>query len=132
MIEATAFVPGHISGFFQPIYHKNIFQTGSRGAGLNIDLGVTATVKIESNERQNIDVISQNKPIEIPVVTRAIKHILGEESFQVYVNLGIDLPISQGFGMSAANALSTSLALASILQIPIEKAWMEPIEQKLK
>jgi pantoate kinase len=69
-------------------------------------------------------VILHNKLVDIPVVSQVIKHILGQKSLQVHVNLTIDLPISQGFGMSAANALSTSLALSSILQIPKENAWM--------
>ncbi len=46
-MKATAFVPGHISAFFEPVYvNQNLDRTGSRGAGLNISLGVVSQVVV--------------------------------------------------------------------------------------
>jgi len=123
MSKTTAFAPGHISGFFQPVYHKNIYQTGSRGAGINLNVGVMATVETKHSDRQKIDVFDNKTPIDTPVVIRALHHLLDKELYHVKVQLSFDLPISQGFGMSAASALSASLALTSQLHYPFEKVW---------
>jgi pantoate kinase len=41
--------------------------------------------------------------------------LLGKDKLKVEVSTNLDLPQSQGFGMSAAGALSSSLALAEVL-----------------
>ena len=38
-MKATAFAPGHISGFFEPVFNPDLSRTGSCGAGINISLG---------------------------------------------------------------------------------------------
>ncbi|OYT30102.1 hypothetical protein B6U98_00465 [Thermoplasmatales archaeon ex4572_165] len=124
MKKATVFAPGHISGFFQPIYHENIYQTGSRGAGINLSSGATSTVQIDNGAEQKIDVFYQKKRQKADVVTYAIRELLKERTFHVVVDICIDLPISQGFGISAASALSSSYALATLLQIPYENVYM--------
>jgi len=124
MKKATAFAPSHISGFFQPIYHENIYQTGSRGAGINLCSGVTASVQIDNHVEQKIDVFYQKKRQIAPVVTHAIRELINNKTLHVVVDICFDLPISQGFGISAASALSSSYALASLLEIPFKKASM--------
>ena len=42
---AVAFAPGHISGYFRRIDGATPAETGSCGAGLVIDRGVTAAVR---------------------------------------------------------------------------------------
>jgi len=122
MKKATAFAPGHISGFFQPIYRKNIYQSGSRGAGINLNLGATATVQIESASKQSIEVLLHDKEQTDSVVTHAIKQLISDKNMFVNINIIVDLPISQGFGLSAASTLSASYALAFLLKIPFNEA----------
>ena len=43
-MKATAFAPGHISGFFEPVYTPDLSRSGSRGAGINISLGAFSEV----------------------------------------------------------------------------------------
>jgi pantoate kinase len=122
MKKATAFAPGHISGFFQPIYHDNIYQSGSRGAGINLNYGATATVQIESASKQNIEIFIHNKKQTTLVIKHAIKQLISEKKLHIRINIEIELPISQGFGMSAASTLSASYALAYLLNIPFYDA----------
>lgn len=116
MKEAIAFAPGHISGFFEPIIDEsNVNKTGSRGAGVCISHGVTARVKTKESDKQKIIIRANGKLGTFPVTHDAIKTVLEEDVLQVFVELTLDLPVGQGFGMSAASALSSSLALSSIL-----------------
>lgn len=58
-MKAAAFAPGHISGFFEPIYqNQNADRSGSRGAGINISLGATSQVTVKSSVDQTIDILS--------------------------------------------------------------------------
>lgn len=114
MRKAVAFAPGHISGFFQPIINKeNVNKTGSRGAGFCISHGVTASVKIKKNDKQKICI--DNSTLKFPVTRKAVKIVIGKQPLAVTIDFRRDLPIGQGFGMSAACALSSSLAVAEIL-----------------
>ena len=123
-MKGTAFAPCHISGFFHPIYHPNVYQTGSRGAGININKGVLATVEMVESEKTKINISCDKKPLDSPVLTTAIQYLLPSETYQIYVTLSCDLPAGQGFGISGASALSTSIALCVLLKQPIEQAWM--------
>ena len=115
-MKATAFVPGHISAFFEPVYvNQNLDRTGSRGAGLNISLGVVSQVVVKEASEQSITVYINNVASQAPVTRLALKHLIGDTPLSVSVNTVMDLPVSQGFGMSAGGAFSATLATASIL-----------------
>ncbi len=108
---ARAFAPGHITGFFAPYRNEDPVKSGSWGAGFAIDLGATAEVELYGSE---ID-------IEIPYgkgeVTRKAVEISLSESHEkgVRVDIELQLPVGQGFGMSAAGTLATTMALAELL-----------------
>ncbi|RLF29585.1 MAG: hypothetical protein DRN05_01310 [Thermoplasmata archaeon] len=122
-MEATAFAPGHITGFFEPVYTpQNINKTGSRGSGISITLGATTKITAEYSQKQNIAVFINNKKSEAPVTKLALKHLIGDTPMNITVETKLDLPIGQGFGMSGAGALSATYALAKILKIPKEQA----------
>ena len=122
-MKATAFAPGHVSGFFEPVYiDQNFDRSGSRGSGINISLGATSQVTVVKSTKQNFDIFLNNKMAKAPVTRLAIQYLLGNTSLDVKVNTILDLPVGQGFGMSAAGALSATYALADILDIPKEHA----------
>ena len=116
-MKAKAFAPGHISGFFEPIYNQDISRTGSRGAGINITFGSISEVIAENSTTQEIDVYINNKRSNAPVIRLALKYLLGESPIKVVVKTKYEIPVGQGFGMSAAGALSASYALAKIIGI---------------
>jgi len=117
-MKAIAFAPGHISGFFEPIYNKNdINRTGSRGAGINTSLGAYSEVFVENSNRQEIKIFINSKKSNAPVTQLALKYLLKDNPLNLVVKTKLNLPIGQGFGMSAAGALSATYALTKITNI---------------
>jgi pantoate kinase len=122
-MKGIAFAPGHISAFFEPIYsNQNLDHSGSRGAGIAISLGAISQVVVKPASQQTIAVQINGKPSNAPVTKKALYYLIGDTPLKVTVNTMLDLPVSQGFGMSAASALSSTLALADLLNLPKEDA----------
>jgi len=114
-MNARAFAPGHITGFFEVCMKDTEATSGSRGAGICLSQGATATVKQSDMEKT---VLVNGHPDG--EVTRVALDILTAEPLQV--DIALDLPISQGFGMSAAGTLAATLASASLLGISRHRA----------
>lgn len=115
---ATAFAPGHVTGLFQPIRSApDPRRQGSIGAGLVLDLGVTATVTIRPDSRARLRFTS-NRASPVTIASEAARHLLDKRRAEVHVHLARDLPIGQGFGTSASDATATSLALARLVDVP--------------
>jgi len=108
--ESSAFCPGHVTAFFEPVEHGDPFRKGSRGAGLCITLGVTSRVKARLGRQQRIRVFLNRQEAEAPTTEIAVRRLIGGAAFEVVVQSDVQLPIAQGFGMSAAGALSAALA----------------------
>jgi len=108
----TAFCPGHISGYFKRIDGKDLATTGSIGAGIVINEGVTVTV---SNSRTPSVSIERKD-------ASGVRHGLAQESsllLSAMNRIGVSasvvtecrLPIGAGFGLSAAALLASLTAL---------------------
>lgn len=122
-MRSLAFAPGHVSGFFEPIYRgRDVDRSGSRGSGISISLGSVSEVTVESSTRQNVEVFINDKRSDASVTKLAVKYLIDEAPLDVTVDTRLDLPVSQGFGMSGAGALSAAIALAKLLKIPEERA----------
>lgn len=118
-MKAVAFAPGHISCFFEPYYNETDFlKTGSRGAGININLGCYAEVEVLRTDEQIIEFEINGKKNSSKICEIAVREIIGDNKLNVKIKTECDLPFSQGFGMSAAIALSSTYALTKILRIP--------------
>ena len=117
-MKAVAFAPGHISGFFEPVYMKqDMARTGSRGAGINVSLGAISEVVAEGSTKQDFEIFVNGRKSNSPVIHLALRHLVGENPLHVIVKTKLQLPIGQGFGMSAASALSASLALGKLVGV---------------
>ena len=115
-VKALAFAPGHISGFFEPVYAKqDPARSGSRGAGINISLGALSEVIVKNSTKQEFQIFINNKKSNATVTNLALKYLIGGKPIDITIKTNLQLPIGQGFGMSAASALSATLALAKIL-----------------
>lgn len=124
--SAKAFAPAHVTGFFEICDEApDPARIGSRGAGFSVRLGVTSRVTLHDEGWQGIDLKVNGQPFDASTTRSAIELMLGEQKdVGVEVEQTMDLPVSQGFGMSAAGALSASLALGSVLQRPRrESVW---------
>lgn len=127
---AKAFCPGHITGFFQICEHKDPMRSGSRGAGLCVSLGATSTVRMEEGNGEVIVAIN-GKEEKAPVTVDAVSNVMLDRRMDVYVDTKLDLPIGQGFGTSAAGALSAAHATSEILGLPFRVALRAAHEAEL-
>jgi len=123
MRRAKAFCPGHVTGFFEICRADTLLATGSRGAGLCLSLGATSEVRIEDSKSQTINVEINGIPGRGEVTKEAIRYMLGKDKMKLEVSTVLDLPQSQGFGMSAAGALSAAVAAASLIGKDRQKAF---------
>jgi pantoate kinase len=122
-MKASSFAPGHISGFFEPIYNENdVTRSGSRGSGINVSLGAISEVNVKNSLKQKINIFLNKKLTNAPVTLLAVKHLIKDMPLEVTIETNLQLPIGQGFGMSAAGALSATTALAKLINIPKEQA----------
>lgn len=116
-MKGSAFVPGHITGFFEIFDNKNSIKAGSRGAGVVLDKGVYTTVK--AKEGYGISVTLNGKMCECPVSQSVIKDILtfAGTKYDVEVIHELDIPMRQGYGASGAGALGAALAANRALDL---------------
>ena len=119
---AVAFAPGHVTGLFAPrIDHRDPRGRGSVGAGLVLELGVEATATFRAGRPRRLVVTSEvDRPL--PISTEVAHRLLGGRGGELHVHLSHRLPIGQGFGMSAAGALATALAVGDRLGIPRDRS----------
>ena len=97
-----AFAPGHITGFFAAVERDDALDTGSRGAGIVVEDGVTVGVS-DANETT---VVLDEENVEF----EAVERVLGMSDVTARVEIETDVPVGCGFGVSGAAALATALA----------------------
>lgn len=125
MVIVEAFAPGHITGIFSPrLEAADPLARGSIGAGIVLDLGARARVTVQpaAPGRGELRLTCNGRPAELPITERALRVLMTPGHHAVDVDVVHDLPLSQGFGMSAAGTLAASLALAEALGRPTSEA----------
>ncbi len=129
-MEATAFCPAHVTGFFKAHLEdnqNNLENLGSMGAGFSIKQGVTTRVKIQTRNDQesNFEVTthgyqSDKTDISEYVLNEFLK--LGDYTTKFFeIEHDISIPVGYGLGSSSAVALSLSFALDQALQTKLNK-----------
>lgn len=122
-MKGVAFAPGHISAFFEPKYvNHSLDRTGSRGAGMSISLGATSRVKISASTKRTLTVRINGALSDAPVTKAAVEYLVGNTPMNILIDTVLDLPESQGFGMSASGALSAALAASDVLGLSRDEA----------
>ncbi len=116
-MRAKAFSPCHITGFFEVHLDKDPLKSGSLGAGLVLDRGVTTEVKVEEAERQEIEIYANSEPCDCSVTKSVIKALIGSSPYRIEVNHKLEMPMMQGFGVSGAGAIGTAFALNKALAL---------------
>ncbi|RDZ65586.1 sugar kinase [Haloferax sp. Atlit-12N] len=104
--DATAFVPGHVTGFFSAHPADDPAVAGSRGAGLTLSHGVTVTVEPAPETTVSLD----GEAVEMPPVADVLRSL----DVTAAVDAESDLPLGAGFGVSGAMALGTALAANAV------------------
>lgn len=105
--QVTVFCPGHISGYFKPVITEDPKTSGSCGGGIVINSGVTVvatraeetTIQVLRTYQDISQIVSANSPV--------IKQLLLNLSLTVSIKTYCTLPLSSGYGLSAAALLAT-------------------------
>jgi pantoate kinase len=113
--EGEAFCPGHATAFFEVHEDPDPRAKGSRGAGLSITLGVHTLARVRDAARPSVDIFVNERRQKAEVTRRVVDKLAGSRSMEIKILSETPLPVSQGFGVSAAAALSTALALNEAL-----------------
>jgi len=94
-------VPGHITGFFMPVYGANPARSGSVGGGIALSDGVSITV----SKAPQTDIVLNGQAVEIPPVRAVLERL----DVAGVVDAVTPLPLGVGFGVSGAMALGAAL-----------------------
>ena len=125
MREASAFSPGHITGFFQICDEpEDPLLKGSRGAGVCLSKGVHTTVQLEPAAKNSLKVRINECPTDSAVVSEyVVKTMLAraKENYRVTVDHRVEVPIGRGMGTSGAGALSLAVALNEALGLNLSR-----------
>ena len=113
-MQAIAFAPGHITGFFKAeIEPREPEQKGSIGAGFCIKEGVTTKVKVTSSDEPGFKITvigykSDNTQVSEFVVKEFFKIVKGN----YFLDIEHDTTIPVGYGLGSSGAVALSLAFA--------------------
>jgi len=129
-MEATAFCPAHITGFFKAHLDENqnsLENFGSTGAGFSIKQGVTTRVKVDTkdNQESNFRITTKGYQSDKTDVSEFVLNEflkLGKFSNKFFdIEHEISIPVGYGLGSSGAVALSLSFALDQALETKLDK-----------
>ena len=129
-MEATAFCPAHVTGFFKAHFDENQGvpeKFGSMGAGFSIKEGVTTKVIISAKNNQHSKFRISLKGFQsdkTDVSEFVLKEFLKLGNFEdVFFDIEhqISIPVGYGLGSSGAVALSLSYALDQVLEVKLDK-----------
>jgi len=113
--QGEAFCPGHVTAFFEVVDDADPRRKGSRGAGLSLSLGVRTVARVREASTPSLDILVNGRKARAEVTEAIARKVLGDRSYEVKILSDTPLPVSQGFGVSSAAALSTALALDDAL-----------------
>jgi pantoate kinase len=115
-VEVCVWVPCHITCFFEIREHDNPLETGSRGAGFNLDVGIRTIVRL----RRSRDVeVSGGNDVSRDVVERMLRGL--DVRARAELEHDEPVPMGVGYGVSGATALgaamATSVALGNVMTL---------------
>ncbi len=119
MGEASAYAPGHLTGFFQICDEpEDPLHKGARGSGVSISSGVRTRVLAEPSEHHSIAIsiggrVTDDAFVSENVLRRMLQGL--EEPHRIVVEHELGVPLGAGFGSSGAGALTLTMALNEAL-----------------
>ena len=128
-MEAVAFCPAHVTGFFKAHFEEKEGlpeKFGSMGAGFSIKEGVTTKVIISPRTNQNSIFkittrgFQSDKTDVSEFVLNEFLKIGSFEKFFFDIEHQISIPVGYGLGSSGAVALSLSYALDQVLETKLD------------
>jgi len=129
-MEAQAFCPAHVTGFFKAHLddnQSNLENLGSMGAGFSIKQGVTTKVKIntKNNQESNFRISTSGYQSDKTDVSEyVLNEFLKLDDFSTKffdIEHEVSIPVGYGLGSSSAVALSLAFALDQALDTKLDK-----------
>ncbi|MGQ9468457.1 MAG: pantoate kinase [Nitrososphaerales archaeon] len=134
VMEASAFSPSHITGFFEILDERSEpLLKGSKGAGICLSKGVKTYIKIIESLNPKLEVSVNGRALRSTQLTRYVIDAFLPKSdgkYSIFVDHEVQVPIGSGFGSSGACALSLSLALNKALGTGLSKVEAARIAHK--
>lgn len=114
--------PAHITAFFAIHLGRTPAETGSTGAGVCLEGGVSTRLAIEPSERMELRMTSNGSPFQSPTCESLFRRITdGEEPAVVTASQESMFPANYGYGLSGASALSLGLALNRVMGLGLSR-----------
>jgi pantoate kinase len=114
VLSSRAFAPGHVTGIFRPeVTQRDPRARGSVGAGVVLELGARAEASFSPGRRSGVRVVAGSSG-SLPISEDVARRMAPDDPGILTVRLTHELPVGQGFGMSAAGALATALAVGAL------------------
>jgi len=112
--DVSYWVAAHLTGIFEIRDNSDdLLEKGSRGAGLSINRGVSTTIRQTKDQKVEIYFDGIKKSSSEAVVTKCVIDLMLQShrsnNFQIYHDF--EIPLSSGYGASAAGALGTAFAI---------------------
>jgi len=118
---AHAYAPGHVTGLFAPdLTAPDPRARGSVGAGLVLSMGATAVASDRPGPRRVT--VRDDEGRWLPISEEVARRLWTPADGTLTVTVHHDLPVGQGFGMSAAGAVATALAVARLAGVDRRRA----------
>jgi len=125
MREASAWAPGHLTGFFQICDQpEDPLLKGSRGCGVSIREGVRTRVAVEPADTNSRSISINGKVMKEAIVSEnVLEKMLGmaDQPYLVRVEHVVETPLGAGFGSSGGGALTLALALNEAMDLGLSK-----------
>jgi len=107
-----SFCPGHISGYFKPVFGRDARSTGSMGAGIVIDEGVMVVAERADTTKVTVDRVDFLDHVqESSVGSLPVEDLLDRMGAKAEIRTMCRLPIGAGFGLSAAALTASAVAV---------------------
>lgn len=134
MKKALAFVPGHISGFFQVCDEfDDPRKRGSRNCGPCIRAGVSTEADVEEDPSSELEVYIDNRRAPWAKTSRWVaEEILKalDENVGVKIKHSVQAPIGAGYGMSGAGAIGVAMALSKALELNFSRSQVSVLAHR--
>ncbi len=122
--KVTYWVAGHLTGIFEiKDSSENTLEKGSLGAGLSITRGVRTSISY--NEHPSVDIYFNDEKIHSPyfAVTMKVIELLVPANDRIHfqINHNFEVPLSTGYGASAAGALGCAFSINDYLELDKSK-----------
>jgi Predicted archaeal kinase (sugar kinase superfamily) len=114
-----AYCPSHITCFFRPVESPNILSKGSLGAGIRLESGTILDIDEKAG---NTRIFINGEETEANITRSILEKMIPDRGFEV--NIEIELPLGQGFGMSASGAVAMVLCAADIVGVDRHTAFV--------